>query len=232
MLPLIGMGIGLGLQAYGAHRANQAGKQAAQQFEGMAGDARSRSNAWEGRAMESRNTYRDALMGFDPQAYMRQAASAAYGEVSDAHSEANRARMTSLNSRGLFGSDLGGTKQREYFDNMLSRNLSGLAMQAGQMEQQRQGALGGLYGMDQQQGNMYYDAATGLSASGAHQRAAGGIAAGQAIAGGGQALFGAGYGAYGRSPAAALPGGSGGWKPPTLKPWESPAWKPSPSWGR
>jgi hypothetical protein len=211
-LPLIMAGIGAGSAALGAWQSHRAGKQAQRGMNAMADDAQRRFDQSQGQANESRGLWQSAVQGFDPQAYMREAAGAAYGDISQAHRAANAQRQVGLNQRGLFASDLGGARTQRHFDDQLAQRLSGLAMQAGQMEQQRQGMMGQIYGADQNQGNMFFDAATGLRSSGIAQRAQ----AGQDMASGlgqiGGAMIGAGMGGMGR-PAAQ----TGGWVPPVIK---------------
>jgi hypothetical protein len=132
--------------------------------------------------------------GFDPTSYLNTASQHAFRNVSEDFNRQEAGRMASLNSRGLFGSNLGGaTAQRGFYDR-LANAISGHAMTAAGMAQRAgefdygasaanrdyrtqfdQNQLAqrantaqmrtGMYQSDRDQSNMYFDAMYGATAS-------------------------------------------------------------------
>lgn len=139
-------------------------------YDALIEDARAREEAQAAQAAASRNQYQSALMGFDPQAYMEQSAGSMFNTLGEQFARQQASQAANLNARGLFGSNLGGGRMQQDFNDRLANALAGLSMQGGQMEMQRMGMMGGLAGMDMGQANRYWDAATGLTVTAKQQK--------------------------------------------------------------
>jgi len=192
MIAWIPIAAGLGSAALGAWQSHRAGRSAERGMNQMSQEAERRRRQQEAQAQQSRGLYQSAVQGFDPQQYMQQAAGSAFNDLSGQFNQANAQRMTGLNSRGLFGSNLGGNRQQVQFNDALANRLAGLSMNAAGMEQQRQGMLGNIYGMDQGYQRSLQDDVWGMRGAGLQQRAMSGASAGQGWGQLGGTLLGAG----------------------------------------
>jgi len=213
MLPAAMAAGGAIANAYGGRKARKAGNAASREFDVMGREARGQHQQAQAQAQGSRNQFQSAVQGFDPTAYMQQQAGALHAGLSEQMGEGQAARAASLNRRGLFRSDIGGAGMDRDFNTRLSQGLAGMAGQAAGMEQNRHAQLGQIYGMDQGQANQYYNAATGLQASGiqgrhatAQQAAQGWSDFGSGLASGAGAIGGAMMGAPTASVAAPTAG--------------------------
>lgn len=203
---LIGGGMMLGgaiAGAIGGRKARKGANRAAGQYNQMAQDAQRRHSAAQGQANESRNMYMDAArgvqnydpmqyhQGFDPRAYAAQAGGAMTADALDQMQLSLRGNDIANRARG-FNSPAGGANIERNTMSQLARGLSGLSMQAAGMQNdiysqanqmkfnalnQGAGMIGNIYGQDVGQSNMFYDAATGLRASGIDARNRGAQAA-------------------------------------------------------
>lgn len=128
-------------------------------------DARTRGAAADSNLMGSRQQ----LAGFDPMAYMKQAAGAAYGELAE-QDQARYAKRTAVNnSRGFLGSPVGRAADSRYFDKQLAQALAGLSMDAGRMDLARNSEL---FQSDRDDSQFYYGAGTDIAMSKEAQRLA------------------------------------------------------------
>jgi hypothetical protein len=110
---------------------------------------------------------RSAIDGFNPMDYTRTQAGAMATELGSEFAEQEGRRMASLNSRGLYRSDLGGARAQSAFQNRMARALAGLSMQGAQMEQ---GRLNALSAMDRDDVARYEDMGVGLNMTDRAQR--------------------------------------------------------------
>lgn len=196
--------IPLAMGAAGAYSAWRGGKKAkrgaereAQGYAGMAADANRRMDQASRQAGESRNMFMSAATGardFDPSAAMRQEADAMMAGLQDQYRGAVNARNANKNARGMFNSGFGEAAGQRDLNDAIGQGLSSIALRGAGM---KQGALesyarnvGSIYDTDIGQGNMYYNAATGLRGSEIGARAAGDQAGAQAWGDVGGALIG------------------------------------------
>lgn len=134
-------------------------------FNSVIPGAQRQANTATSTAAGSRSQYLSSLEGFDPRAYLADAAGSAYSGLQEQMGQATANRRQSLARRGLFGADLGAGRQQKDFSSRLAQALASLSMEAGGMEQRRQGMIGDVYRGDQQnaqvQQGQYYDLLAG-----------------------------------------------------------------------
>ena len=111
---------------------------------------------------KTRSSYEHDVRTFDPQAYMREAASALFANAGDAYNSTIAGIDQSNNARGFYHSPVGRAGARRSLDDYLGRGLASLSGQAAQLEQNRLGMIGGLYAMDRDDTRFYEDADIGL----------------------------------------------------------------------
>lgn len=162
-LPLISAGVSLVGGILGGRRSG-AEKAADRAMRYATSDQERRTSGYDtdarrmGRTAEgSRNTYLDALMGFDPGEYASTTAGALFDEFGETAERAEAGREVALNRRGFLGSGVGTGQMNRELATRLARELAGLSMQTAGLEQGRISGLGSVAGLDQ--GRYQYDRA-------------------------------------------------------------------------
>jgi len=125
------------------------------------GDARSRLQipdeiGAEGRLSDRRRGERDFtrqetlqnIRGFDPTEFADRVAGSQFRGLSDQFNDRLAGRRANLNRRGLFGSNIGGGRERRDFNDSLAQALAGNAFQAAELEGQNIDRLAGVSRLD------------------------------------------------------------------------------------
>jgi len=91
------------------------------------------------------------IRGFDPQEFANEAAGAQFRSLSQGFDRRLAGRRANLNRRGLFASNIGGSRERRDFNDELANALSANAFRAAELEGQNIDRLGGVASQDRQE---------------------------------------------------------------------------------
>jgi hypothetical protein len=90
----------------------------------------------------SNDAYVSRLTNFNPTEYLRQGVQAGMDQIGEDFAESEAARAESLNSRGLFQSNLGGGRATRDLNTRIARELASRSSEAARMELAATGELG------------------------------------------------------------------------------------------
>lgn len=142
-------------------------------YQPMINQTRRRSRAADRDAGASRNQFQDAVTGFDPSAYLRESAEGQFnqfrGQLNEDMADLRGSQVGLGRLNTGFATEDEDRMVRTGMDR-LNNQLMGNAMQAGGMEQRRQGMMGDMYRADRGRADNLYGMQTDLGVSQGQQR--------------------------------------------------------------